>query len=127
MSDEQVTVAELRAAMEAFVSARDWSRFHNPKDLAISIAIEAAELLEEFQWQDAEAVAQTAAEPASRERVRLELADVLIYCLALGNAMNLDVSDAVLDKLALAGQKYPVSDYQGRYRRPDRRGDFTVD
>ncbi len=127
MSDEQVTVAGLREAVEAFVSARGWGRFHNPKDLAVSIAIEAAELLEEFQWQDAEAVAQTGAEPASRERVRLELADVLIYCLALGNALDLDVSAAVLDKLELAGQKYPVSDYHGRYRRPERRGDFTVD
>jgi dCTP diphosphatase len=127
MQDDHTTVGELRAAVERFVAARDWHRFHNAKDLAISIAIEAGELLEELQWQDAESVARASADPEARERMRLELADVLIYCFSLSNALDLDVSDAVLDKLVMAGQKYPASDYQGHYRRPNRRGDFTVD
>ena len=127
MGDEVTTVGELRAAVEAFVAARDWQRYHNAKDLAISIVIEAGELLEEFQWQDPELVARASADPEERERVRFELADVIIYCLSLSNALDLDISDAVLDKLVLAGQKYPVSDYRGFYRRPNRRGDFTAE
>jgi dCTP diphosphatase len=127
MADEATTVAELRAAVLAFRDARDWQRYHNAKDLAVSIAIEAAELLEEFQWQDPVQVARSSVDPDSRERVRQELADVLIYCLSLSNALDLDVSEAVFDKLAIADRKYPVDDYQGQYRRPNRRGDFTVE
>jgi NTP pyrophosphatase (non-canonical NTP hydrolase) len=118
MADETTTVQTLRDAVDAFVAERDWRQFHNAKDLAISIAIEAAELLEEFQWQDASEVAQAAADPSARERARLELADILIYCLALSNTLDLDVSQAITDKLALAGSKYPADDYQGRARKP---------
>ncbi len=113
-----MTVWDLRAAVDAFVSARDWHPFHNAKDLAISIAVEAAELLEEFQWCDAAQVAQASADPAARERVRRELADVLVYCISLGNALEIDLSDAVRDKLALAARKYPEEAYRGRSRRP---------
>lgn len=118
MADDTTTVRELRAAVDAFVAERDWHQFHNAKDLAVSIAIEAAELLEEFQWHDVGEVAQAAADPAARERVRLELADILVYCLALSNSLGLDVSQAITDKLALAGRKYPADDYRGRARKP---------
>lgn len=118
MSDRSTTVWDLRAAVDAFVSARDWHPFHNAKDLAISIAIEAAELLEEFQWLDAEQVAEKRADREARERVRQELADVLIYCISLGNALGIDLSDAIRDKLAIAAQKYPEEAYRGRWRRP---------
>ncbi len=128
MPDGTTTLAALRSAVAAFVAERDWERFHNAKDLAISIALEAAELMEEFQWQDPGQVAATSADPEARERIRLEMADILIYCLSLANALDLDASDAVVDKLGLAGHKYPAEDYQGRYRRPTRpRRDFTVD
>ncbi len=127
MPDDSTTMGQLRAAVAAFRDERDWARYHNAKDLAISIAIEAGELLEEFQWQDPAAVAQTSADPEARERIRQELADVLIYCLSLSNALDLDASQAVFDKLAISGRKYPASDYQGQYRRPGRRADFTVD
>ncbi len=126
-SDANTSVADLRAAVAAFVGARRWEHYHNPQDLAVSIAIEAGELLEEFQWKDAAEVQAAAADPDARERVRLELADVLIYCLSLANALDLDVSGAVLDKLVISDRKYPASDYQGEYRRPRPHGDFTVD
>jgi dCTP diphosphatase len=116
--DQTTTVADLREAVDAFVDARDWHPFHNAKDLAVSIAIEAAELLEEFQWHDAAQVAEASADPDARERVRQELADVLIYCLSLSNALAIDLSDAVRDKLVLSGWKYPVEEYRGRYRKP---------
>ncbi len=126
MSDDSRTVAELRAAVAGFVAARDWERFHNAKDLAVSIAIEAAELLEEYQWLDPAAVAAAGADPEARERVRLELADVWIYGLCLANALDIDLSQAVLDKLGIDAAKYPVSGLPGRLNRLGR-GDFTVD
>jgi NTP pyrophosphatase (non-canonical NTP hydrolase) len=118
MPDKTTTVADLRASVARFVAERDWEQFHNAKDLAISICIEAAELLEEFQWHDAAQVAAASVDPEARERARLELADILVYCLSLSNALGIDVSDAVRDKLAMAGRKYPAEVYHGRARRP---------
>jgi NTP pyrophosphatase (non-canonical NTP hydrolase) len=118
MPDSTTTLAELRAAVAAFVAERDWAQFHNAKDLAISISIEAAELLAEFQWHDAAQVAAASRDPEARERIRLELADILVYCLCLGNALEMDVSQAVQDKLAIAGRKYPAEAYHGRARKP---------
>ena len=118
MPDQTTTIADLRQAVDAFVDARDWRPFHNAKDLAVSIAIEAAELLEEFQWQDPSEVAEIRADLDARERVRQELADVLIYCLSLSNALGIDISDAVRDKLVISGRKYPAEAYRGRYRKP---------
>lgn len=123
MADETTTVVELREAVDRFVAARDWQQFHNAKDLAISISLEAAELLEEFQWLDAGQVVAASADPESRERIRFELADILAYCLCLANALELDVSTAVLEKLELAGQKYREADYRGKARRPGERRD----
>jgi len=118
MPDQTTTIADLRQAVDAFVDERDWRPYHNAKDLAVSIAIEAAELLEEFQWQDSSEMAEIRADLDARERVRQELADVLIYCLSLSNALEIDISDAVRDKLVLSGQKYPAEAYRGRARKP---------
>jgi NTP pyrophosphatase (non-canonical NTP hydrolase) len=114
MSDGNTTVGELREAVGQFVAERDWLQFHNAKDLAISISLESAELLEEFQWLDAGKVAAASAEPAARSRIRFELADILVYCLCLSNALELDVSDAVLEKLKIAGEKYRQEEFRGR-------------
>ena len=118
MPDTITTLADLRTAVATFVVERDWTQFHNAKDLAVSISIEAAELLEEFQWHDAEQVVAASRDPEALERVRLELADILVYCLCLSNALEIDVSQAVQDKLALAGRKYPAEAYHGRARKP---------
>jgi dCTP diphosphatase len=118
MPDTTTTLAALRTAVAAFVAERDWAQFHNAKDLAVSICIEAAELLEEFQWRDAAQVAADSRDPEAVERARLELADILVYCLCLSNALEIDVSQAVRDKLALAGRKYPSEAYHGRARKP---------
>ena len=118
MADETTTVHELREAVDAFVAARDWHQFHNPKDLAISIAIEAAELMEEYQWYDATQVSASLSDPAARQRTRFELADVVIYCLCLANTLDLDLAEAVQDKLAISGRKYPAAEYRGLARKP---------
>jgi len=118
MPDSTTTLADLRSVVADFVAERDWAQFHNAKDLAVSICIEAAELLEEFQWHDAAQVTAVSSDPEARERARLELADILVYCLCLSNALAIDVSQAVQDKLAIAGRKYPADVYYGLARKP---------
>jgi len=94
---------ETQKKLEAFVAERDWKQFQTPENLAKSISIEAAELLECFQWGPN-------AEP---ERVKEELADVLTYCLHLARAMNLDPEEIVLEKLEITRKKYPVDKSRG--------------
>ena len=98
-----------RNALRAFVAERDWAQFHTPENLAKSVSIEAAELLECFQW-NAE---------ADGERVRDELADVLTYCLLLADKLGLDPEQIVLDKLDQTRAKYPVEKARGRSEKYD--------
>jgi NTP pyrophosphatase (non-canonical NTP hydrolase) len=116
MCDDQTTVASLRRQVQRFVDERDWKQFHNPKDLSVSLCIEAAELLEEYQWLSSTEVDQASRDPQARRRVAGELADVLIYAFSLANALKLDVATAVKEKLTASGRKYPADDYRGRFR-----------
>jgi dCTP diphosphatase len=119
-SDHQTTVEELRQAVAAFVAARDWQPFHTPKDLAMSIAIEAAELMEQFQWLTPDQAQVEAARPQGRASIAGELADVIIYCLSLSNALEIDISAAVLGKLGVNERRYPAGEFHGRFRKPER-------
>ena len=87
---------------------RDWRQFHNEKDLAISISLEAAELLELFQWKSPEEVRES-----SIERIKEELADVLIYSHMLASNLNLDIDEIIEEKLEKNNQKYPVDKSKG--------------
>lgn len=101
VQDEHTTLASLRQRVAAFAAARDWERFHNGKNLAMSIAIEAAELMEYFQWTpEATTVADHAA-------VAEELADVLIYALAFANSQGIDVAAAIDAKLEKNERRFP--------------------
>ena len=122
-TDAQTTVGALRQAVADFVDARDWRPFHSAKNLSMSIAIEAAELMERFQWLTTEEAQAAAEDLAERAAVADELADILIYCLSLSNALDLDVSSAVLDKLQTNEHRYPADEFRGRFRRPDRETD----
>lgn len=102
--------------MRRFVAERDWEQFHSPKNLAMGLAVEAAELMEHFLWIDTEASRQAVADPEQRERIGEEMADVACYLLALANVMNLDLSEAIIAKLAKNARKYPAERYRGRYR-----------
>ena len=115
MPDDQITVADLRAQAEAFVAERDWAQFHSPKNLSMAIAIEAAELMEHFQWLTIEESENLVAEGTTREQVIAELADVLIYGLSLANALDVDLSEAIVRKLAHTARKYPADEYRGRF------------
>lgn len=106
MNDCRTTVMELRETFREFVQARGWGTAHSPKNLAMCIAIEAAELMEVFQWSSVEEASKVAATPEF-EHVREELADVLIYCLSMANQLDIDISSAIEEKLAKNAKKYP--------------------
>ena len=114
MNDQETTVAQLRQAMARFVAERDWEQFHDAKNLAMSIAIEAAELMELVQWLRSDQLAPLECDPAMRQRVREELADVMCYVLGMANALGIDLAEAVRDKMAMNGRKYPADRFKGR-------------
>lgn len=98
-----------RDALRAFVSERDWAQFHSPENLAKSISIEAAELLELFQWNA----------DVDEQRLREELADVLTYCILLADQIGTDTQQLVLDKLERTRAKYPADKARGRSEKYD--------
>jgi NTP pyrophosphatase (non-canonical NTP hydrolase) len=114
--DATTPVAELRDAWTQFVREREWEQFHSPKNLVMALACEAAELMEHFQWIENEASRKEVENPAVREQVADEIADVTGVILALCNALGLDLSDCVRNKMAKNVLKYPVDKCRGRYR-----------
>jgi dCTP diphosphatase len=99
----------LRDELAAFVAEREWAQFHSPENLAKSVSIEAAELLECFQWSA----------EADTNRVSEELADVLTYCLLLADRIGVDPNQIVRDKLAVTRSKYPIDKARGRSTKYD--------
>ena len=116
MADTTTTLAALKDAMRQFVTERDWEQFHSPKNLAMGLSVEAAELMEHFLWIDNEASRQVVQDKAERGAVADEMADVACYLLALSNTLGIDLSEAILGKLEKNAQKYPVDKFRGRYR-----------
>ncbi len=116
MTDQHTTLADLRRRVAEFVAARDWEQFHVPKNLSIAVAVEAAELIEHFQWLTHEQATAALQDEAERAAVADELADVLIYALSLANALDVDVSAAVLGKLERNEERFPAAEWQGRAR-----------
>ena len=112
-SDTEVTLDQLKMSVKKFVESRGWETYHNPKNLAASICIEAAELLEVFQWVSLDEVASWNSAPSKLNRVKEELADIIIYCLSMANTMKINVSQAVLAKLEKNQARYPVKKYYG--------------
>jgi len=96
-----------------FRKERDWEQFHNPKDLAISLSIEAAELLELFQWRTSDEIT-TQFEGEKRVRLEDELADVAIYLTYLCHDLGIDLSAAISSKIEKNAQKYPIDKVKGK-------------
>lgn len=115
--DESTLVSELRQLVLDFVEERDWKQFHSPKNLSMALAIEAAELMEHFQWITAESSRQL--DDTAKADVGEELADVLCYALAIANELKIDVAGTLAKKMVKNRQKYPVEDYRGRYGKKD--------
>lgn len=104
MDEKSTTIKQLRDRILAFTTDRNWQAHHTPQNLAISISLEAAELLEHFQWDftDTDITKQSS-----------ELADILIYCIQFANLQNIDIAKAIDDKLDKTEKKYPKELYEG--------------
>jgi NTP pyrophosphatase (non-canonical NTP hydrolase) len=112
--DSNTTIQKLKELVNKFIQEREWEKFHNPKDLAEAICIEAAELLELFQWISQDEALKQLHDPSKLNQIGEELADILIYCLSLTNTANIDIANAVINKLKKNSIKYPVEKYRGR-------------
>jgi dCTP diphosphatase len=116
MADTTTTLASLKEAMRQFVAERAWEKFHSPKNLAMGLATEAAELMEHFLWVDNPDSHEVARDPAQREAIADEIADVANYLLCLANVLNLDLSDAIRGKIKKNAAKYPADKFRGKYK-----------
>lgn len=96
---------EIKQALINFRNERDWEQFHNPKDLALAINVEAGELLELFLWKNPE--------EANREKIKEELADILAYTFLLADKYGFDIKEIVMDKIRINGEKYPIGKSKG--------------
>lgn len=114
-TDAGTTVGELRREMAAFVRERDWEQFHDPKNLSMAIATEAAELMEHFRWIKNDASREWVKDPANKAAVAEELADVMAFALSFANAAGIDVTTALREKMKRNAEKYPAEEFRGRY------------
>lgn len=110
MNDPQ-SLADLQAKIREFVDERDWDQFHNPKDLAISLVLEATEVLEHFQWKDDSAM--TAHVKENRQEVAEELSDTFYWVLLLANKLDIDLVEVFEQKMAKNRKKYPIDKSKG--------------
>jgi NTP pyrophosphatase (non-canonical NTP hydrolase) len=120
-NDNSTTIDYLKKLVVKFRDDRDWKKYHNPKDLAISISIESNELLELFQWKTLEEIQKLLENPDYIKKIKNELADVIIYSLSLADILGIDVSQAVIEKIKLNEEKYPVEKFKGNYYKPEER------
>ena len=115
MTDPNVSIdslGQLNQKLQQFVDARDWEQFHSPKNLAMAMIVEAAELVEHFQWStEDESYLLT---PEKREQVSHEIADTFVYLLRLAQVLEIDLIDAANKKIALNALKYPVDRARGK-------------
>lgn len=107
-TDSETTLQELKALITEFTAERGWNEYHKPKNLAMSIAIEAAELMEHFQWDD---LPDHKTDAEQKQKIADELADVLIYCFEFANKTGIDISSSFRQKIQKATHKYPVKHF----------------
>ena len=108
-------IEDLKAKIRKFRDDRDWKQFHGPKDMAISIAIEAGELLEEFQWKDKAGVEKKVRD--EKHKVEEEMADIYIYLLELSDNLGIDLIEAAKKKMAKNELKYPIEKAKGNAKK----------
>ena len=104
---------ELKTKIKAFINERDWEQYHAPKNLAMALSVEAAEIVEIFQWKETSADLTD----DEREALRQEIGDVLIYLLELADKYNIDIIKAAKDKLILNQKKYPADKVKGKAKK----------
>ncbi len=116
--DADESLQHLRRKLAVFVAERDWDQFHNPKNLAMALVVEAGELLEHFQWLSPSAA--EALPSSTKTEVAMEMADVLMFLLRLADKLDIDLIAAAHEKLELNCQKYPVEKARGRATKYDK-------
>ncbi|MFC1841461.1 nucleotide pyrophosphohydrolase [Candidatus Dependentiae bacterium] len=117
VKDDITTVQELKQYVATFIDEREWFQFHAPKSLSMSIAVEAAELMEKFMW--CENKASYAIVKEKKDEVQQELADVIITALCFARSADIDIAAAVKNKMAINAKNYPVHKAKGRYTKHD--------
>ena len=115
MNDQNTTVAQLKDLVERFVAERRWEPFHDPKNLSASIAIEAAELMEHFQWLRTDQLAEVKDDPEKMGHIADELADIAAYVVSFASTMGIDLAAALEDKMKKNAVKYPAGEYRGKF------------
>ena len=114
MRDDVTTIAELKKLVEDFVVEREWEPFHDPKNLSASIAIEAAELMEHFQWLRSDELDSIQEDREKMGQIGEELADIMAYLVSCASALGVDLSSALADKMKKNAIKYPADKFRGK-------------
>jgi len=113
MKDEERKIHELKELIKKFCEDRDWDQFHNAKDLAIALSIEASELLEIFRWKSPEEVEELFKNEKKKEDIEDEMADVLYFLIRMAQRYDIDLSEAIDKKMEKNNNKYPVNKAKG--------------
>ncbi len=108
-----MNVNKIMKMLRVFASERDWEKFHNPKNLVMALSVEASELVEIFQWLSEEESELANLDDANLDRAKDEIADILIYLIRISDKLKIDLESAVIKKLSINEQKYPVENSKG--------------
>ena len=115
MDDKNTTIMDLKNFVEDFVQERDWSQFHNAKNLSMALTIVAGELMDIFKWNTPEECESMMSEKNTRQEATDELADIMIYAIAFANRNNINISNAIDQKMIKNKIKYPTDKYRGHF------------
>jgi NTP pyrophosphatase (non-canonical NTP hydrolase) len=115
MNDQSANLGQLREIVRQFVHEREWQKFHAPKNIAMALSIEAAELMEHFQWIDTDSSRREALTNEQIAAIGEEISDVFTYCLAIANELGLDLTETFEKKMIKNRLKYPVADFRGKF------------
>ena len=115
MDDTSTTITDLKNFVEDFVQERDWSQFHNPKNLSMALSVEAGELMDIFKWNTNEECERMMSEKKTRQEATDEIADVMIYALAFANRNDINIADSIDQKMIKNREKYPADKFKGHF------------
>ena len=113
MGKENINIGIIKEKLRDFSKERDWEKFHNPKNLATALSVEASELLEIFQWSNDGGLSEIN-DPKKRKEIEKEIADIFNYLLKLVDILNRDLEKAALEKIKENGEKYPIEQSKGK-------------
>lgn len=113
MNDSDTNIAELKKVVKKFCEERDWDQYHNPKDLAVGLILEAAELIEPFRFKPADEAEAIIRDPAKKPEIEDEMSDILYFLLRMAQLYDIDIASAFERKMEKTSKKYSVSKFKG--------------